>query len=264
MSSSNRLFIPGQSQVNTTPPPPITGYGHPRCYARSLNDCSRKISLEHYISKQALALWADSGEVITNYSVFPGQILSRLPIKILGAKILCERHNKALSGLDQVGGDFCRFIRNIPTRIKNVVINGFDLEKWMLKVFLGDSVIVQKQEKGIKNWQPPVELLNILFNSRSLGSNRGLYGFSLKNVSVPTEGVLTNYVSDKNSGEGVGILFKIEGLPLFFGIDVPPAILPNHYIQQFFHPAIIAIAEGDSVRELHTGWSDGVRLTLVN
>lgn len=253
LKPSQSVFIPGVPEVNCTPPPPVTNYSHPRCYARASNNCGHTISKEHYISQQVLELWAEDGVISTNMlGSFAGE-LSRLKLGDLGANILCKRHNEALSGLDDVGGTFGRFIRNVTPQLHDAVINGSDLERWFLKIFLGHSVLFYKQQRSIKSWQPSMALLKTLFDKRPLEKDCGLYGFSVQNVRRPGSGIALNYVSDKITLDGIGILFVIEGVPMLFGIN-PPTIPPNPHIEAHHHPACFSITENHATRKLFTGW----------
>lgn len=67
-------------------------------------------------------------------------------INSLTAKILCRRHNSALSPLDAVAGEFCRRLRtiyadcerkSISRRREVTLISGEALELWMLKAACG-------------------------------------------------------------------------------------------------------------------------------
>lgn len=261
MKTPRPLIIPGIPQIDTTPPPPVTNYSHPRCYARAFRDCSNTISNEHYISEQVLALWTVDGLISTNmYSTLPGKLIHLKP-NSLGSNILCDRHNAALSGLDDIGGEFCHFIKNIPPQTSKSVINGCDLERCLLKLFLGYSVLYYKQERGIKNWEPSLALLETLFMKRPFEKECGLYAFSIKNIRGSISGLGINYVIDNATNDGVGIIFTIEGIVMFFGVVPPQPINPNPHMQLHYHPAILAVTEDLVTRELHTGWLTDLKIT---
>jgi hypothetical protein len=105
------LGIDGQLRKHLkslNPPPPQTGFSHPRCYLSDTQDCSEEISQEHYVSRSVLEqigpkvkvagmLWLDDDQTLeTN-------------VDNLAAKILCKRHNEALSPLDQEAAFFSLF-----------------------------------------------------------------------------------------------------------------------------------------------------------
>src|SRR5262249_46589640 len=80
-------------------------FRHPACYARELGDCSTAISKEHYVSAVVLR-GVSLGEptvLVQNLSFQqPGTVESK-GISGLVAKVLCEKHNSALSGFDGAG-----------------------------------------------------------------------------------------------------------------------------------------------------------------
>lgn len=180
------------------------------------------------------------------------------PIKIdvLGSMVLCERHNASLSALDDVGGAFAGFIKNSPVHAGDSVINGCDLERWLLKLFLGHSVVSYRQQRRVKNWQPPVELLDALFNACPLEKNCGLYACAIEGVGRPPEFGLS-YATDRSTGEGIGVFVTIEGLMLFFAAHPPDSLVLGPNLQLHFHPASLVISERFSTRTMHTGWYRG-------
>ena len=95
-----------------TPPEPATGYAHPRCYLNSTNDCSTKISGEHFISKNALE--AMKGEIEFGGLPWkkPGETVT-YGISSLASNILCQRHNSAWSPLDTAAGRTFRILQEI-------------------------------------------------------------------------------------------------------------------------------------------------------
>ncbi|MBC9875974.1 hypothetical protein G8O24_01265 [Bradyrhizobium sp. INPA01-394B] len=127
-----------------SPPGPSTSYSHPRCYLNGTNDCSEKISAEHYFSKNLLEFLAEDGGGITMSGMpflKPGE-QRRLAVDNLVANILCKRHNEALSPLDQEAGAFFRGLKDTLSggKRRNPHIRLFDgtaIEAWMLKVACG-------------------------------------------------------------------------------------------------------------------------------
>src|SRR4051812_16050975 len=86
------------TRCDTQPHPPQTGHSHPSCYARSLMDCSKSISREHYVSEGVLKLLAEEKTLAA--SGFPwlreGEDRN-VSLKALTGKMLCDRHNSALA-----------------------------------------------------------------------------------------------------------------------------------------------------------------------
>jgi hypothetical protein len=127
----------------TRPPTPSTGYSHPRCYAGDLSDCSYTITREHYFSRNILSTMG-SGRV-SGFAWQSGET-KELDFASLTSKILCDRHNSALSPLDAEAGELFMALGEIDAALadaapaapsKDYSLNGADLERWLLKVLVG-------------------------------------------------------------------------------------------------------------------------------
>jgi hypothetical protein len=99
------LFV----RCDTTPSMPATGYAHPSCFARDIRDCSRAISREHYISRSVLDLFGGGGIAVSGMPWIPDGEQRRVSAASLTGRMLCERHNQALSSLDAVAARFLQF-----------------------------------------------------------------------------------------------------------------------------------------------------------
>jgi hypothetical protein len=127
------------------PPAPVTGFSHSRCYLGGTGDCSDQISREHYISRSVLqqlgsvlrlngAPWLAAGES------------REISVENLTAKILCDRHNEALSPLDAEAGHFFASLikalqdldrKTLSRRPVFHLVGGEMVELWLLKVACG-------------------------------------------------------------------------------------------------------------------------------
>jgi len=160
----------------TRAPVPQTDIRNGGCYASGLADCSADISREHYISHALLRLLSVEGRVTIDG--FPWQnaaAVSSVPPATLTGKILCSRHNSALSPLDAVAAMLFRRIDEFHHEIRDrkyenrfFLCNGHDIERWMLKTLCGAVVSGNAEMRsGQSNWRPPLEWVQILF-----GENR--------------------------------------------------------------------------------------------
>jgi hypothetical protein len=168
------------------PPTTETAFSHPQCYARALRDCSGQISREHYVSAVVLR-GVSLGEptvLVQNLSFQqPGTVESK-GISGLVAKVLCEKHNSALSGFDVAGNSLFAGMDGIDSTAGKAgvpaeafVVNGDHLERWMLKILCGGlySGTMPMPEGSMKGVCPPVVWLNVLFRGADLPPGQGLY-----------------------------------------------------------------------------------------
>jgi len=202
----------------------VTGYSHPGCYAKALNDCSPELTIEHYVSKSILDLLGDV-HVISNASWLASGAQSKpLPSSALGSKILCKRHNEMLSDVDARAKVFFEQIlwafsdTSVALPNRNVAVDGDALELWVLKaccgIFASGELLVQGRSA---EYSLPLEWLRILFQGVPWTRNTGLHIRHAK--ATPHRGFAIGPVfsSDNNELSGGGIEFC--GVELFVLLD---------------------------------------------
>jgi hypothetical protein len=137
---------PYKKIVDYKPAGEPTGYSHHACYMNWTNNCSAKISGEHFISETVLAILNPESLRIGGLAWIPVGETRDLPPQALRANVLCERHNSAWSQLDQMAGRFFRALREIYDDLTRRslsrkpiwhLFSGEELELWLLKSILG-------------------------------------------------------------------------------------------------------------------------------
>jgi hypothetical protein len=124
-----------------------TGFAHNGCYASIANDCSTKLSNEHWLSKGVL-LEAGDGQPLRFRGLSWQQAGSevQIPARRMGSNILCSRHNTALSRLDTTAVRVFRALRRYQRDLRTkpdphgdefFLASGEELERWLLKLFWG-------------------------------------------------------------------------------------------------------------------------------
>ena len=117
----------------TMPPPPTTGQSLQSCYASDMADCSTKLSREHCISESLMHYLNQSNNLTVSGASCLEDDQKILPPSALASKTMCDRHNAALSRLDNIAVRlFQAFDENGATRSGNQVLfhfNGHDLER---------------------------------------------------------------------------------------------------------------------------------------
>ena len=210
---------------NLVPTRPITNYRHPDCYASESQDCSEAISREHYISRAVLQQLGDGRSVPIGGMPWQDPNISSeyLALTALQSKILCERHNHALSPLDNFAGRFFRvvsFVSLAKNGTNNVVklFHGPDLERWLIKVICGGACSgnLRVRSGDMKAWKPDRNWLNILFRGAELKARRGLYyAPALERATGTSFSILAE------STIPAGIAFCFHGIPFLLVIDEP-------------------------------------------
>lgn len=165
--------------VNINPKGPKTGFKHLNCFASNDSNCSGKISREHIISQSVLRQLEHNNKI--NVAGLKWQTKDKfdsIPLSGLASKILCERHNNALSPLDTSIGKFFRALVEVErsfiegpkkTDIPEWVFSGDDLQRWMLKFLIGLTF------SG--NWEGNIkpECVDLLYGRHSWPHGWGFY-----------------------------------------------------------------------------------------
>jgi hypothetical protein len=177
--------VPRPREADTRPPGAKTGYGHSRCYARALSDCSESISAEHIVSKNILETMApDDFIYVTGLQwLKPGET-RRISIRSMASNVLCTRHNNALSGVDVAAGRLFRKVRDLEGALRIgdgtrrvALFAGIDLERWILKSLMGlaSARAARTSEGDALPWDPPAFWCRILFGEFGYPDTWGLY-----------------------------------------------------------------------------------------
>lgn len=149
-----------------------------KCWASSLCDCADGMSREHYVSDGIL-----DGESVTAFGLEWCRDEPRtISLKSAVAKILCAKHNSALSDLDGEAAKLSRFLvsevyrqPNVEARIK---INGRRLEKWALKTFFNLGCLRALHREQPNTIEPPDSLIRYLYCNTVVPDGIGLYHVS--------------------------------------------------------------------------------------
>jgi hypothetical protein len=245
-------------RVATSPAGPSTGYSNQKCYARLLNDCSTKISAEHFVSKSVLELvFSEDKEIIlSGASWMPQGESKRISIKNLRAKVLCDRHNEALSDLDEIGKKFFEFIRSDIVGNEFLMVNGDDLERWMLKVLCG-YLASGGGPHNRGDWQPPEQWLQILFGSDTVPNGSGLYIVRGKDITTSNYQIGVFPAESDLPGVFNGLAFIIGGFHFLFFMgpphrDIPLRIFKSGW-QMRYRPECLLIITQSGQHEVHFG-----------
>jgi hypothetical protein len=148
------------------------------CWASSLGDCAAGISGEHYISRGIFEA--------KSVTVKGLPWCREKPIEIgLGsavAKILCEKHNSALSNFDTEAATLSRFLEhNVldnPLIETSISLDGRHIEKWALKTFLNLGYMRALHPGQEQNLIPPNYLVEHIYRGTPIPEGAGLYFIS--------------------------------------------------------------------------------------
>lgn len=147
----------------------------PGCYAAVLGDCDgRPLSREHYISEKLLKRFPKTF-TIEGLSWTDGP--RNVSPNALTGKVLCARHNSALSPLDTMIGDFFDVLAGAHAGrdVGAHAFYGADLERWTIKVLLGLIVSGNFFGKEGQKTAVPERYVRILFGEEDLPEGCGFF-----------------------------------------------------------------------------------------
>lgn len=246
------------AQINTIPPAPKTGYSHPKCYARSLHDCSTKISREHFISSSILKLFPTKTLTISGTRWLQDGKSQEFTAKGLASNILCQRHNAALSGLDDIAQKFFKVIFGRSKHQWVAVIRGYEIERWMLKLLCGIGFSGNLMNNGIP--LPPVEphpdFLRTLFYAQPIPEGFGLACILEEQDSILSNRIMWRPLIHELAGlMGCEFYFSFMRLVLFIQGPIESiAYIKGTQNGLIYHPSVIVVKQGKEHREVHLGW----------
>jgi hypothetical protein len=158
-------------------------FANPKCYAKCLNDCSPKMSGEHYFTYDILRkITKDPRGVFLRGVPWQPEGIWLQPESVT-ANILCERHNRALSPLDGFASALDDELHRILTAAErhqrvstSIRFYGPNLERWLMKTLCGLACARPKQAfPDPSNAVIPDYWVRYLFSEFDLQPPAGLY-----------------------------------------------------------------------------------------
>lgn len=265
-NSGKKIIDCCYSKIVTTPPSSRTGYSHSKCYAKSLCDCSKTISREHYVSRSLLDLFEGDLFQASGFSWIHDSGNKLLSKKALSSNILCQRHNTALSGLDTLAKKYFRFVLGKTPNQSVMIVRGSELERWMLKIYCGviASGTIKCQGVPLPKILPSRELLDILFYRKEMPPRRGLI-FELKKTTPSQHGLISWSPLLHDSFKGpIGFMIQLEffTMILAFGMVSDYDKETERSRGHRYHPESLGIEDNHGYREVHFGWPSGSHIRI--
>lgn len=235
----------------TAPPGALSGHAHPQCFARTTNNCSDDLSKEHFISAGILRQLNTNGGLAVAGApwLLPGES-RRVPPAALSARVLCKRHNEALSPLDQVAVDLFMFLERLfdVTRLRSKerltkLISGTGLELWALKALCGfcaSGNAVDKNGRVISGWTPPSDWIAVLEQRLVLPDGVGLHFHGPQGETFTTSANATLAPAHDLEGSPVGIILSIRGYEFVLAMGKPTTTEGTKLEGSHYHPGHIA------------------------
>jgi hypothetical protein len=207
-------------------------------------DCGGGLSREHYVSRGLI----DGAELRVRGMPWQKEEVARFSPDSLVARILCRRHNSALSTLDTHAIRFFLAVevglrhaqrRSLSRKSRFFMTSGDGLELWAMKTLAGlhaSEIDFKTPEHRFRDFELP---MGRIVEELSSPNPR-----SLMTLSIPTtqdaheerlgrRAVSIGPIIDGESGQLSGLLVRMHGLALVFNIDLPAeGTLPENEVAQ--------------------------------
>ena len=223
-----------------------------KCWAAPLGDCD-KLSREHIISQSIFSHGCGCPLIIEGNHRAPSGLLAE---SSLAAKILCRKHNSALSPLDAEAGRLSEILLNSAKgqEIGRPELSGSLIERWALKTLINGLAAGWSDRR---KWLPHESIVRSIFGQASLPRGCGLYSVDgdSKDLPNPQDAQVTPYWAMRSETDKhlVGGQVRVHGLRLFVAThdsvvpqivgqpENPPRVFENDEIRFVYRPAFISV-----------------------
>ena len=238
------------------------------CWASLLGDCADGTSREHYISDGMF-----DGQSVTAMGLpWCRDEPVTIGIRSAVAKILCGRHNSALSNFDSEAAKLSRFLTtNVldePLAHSITTLDGRRIEKWALKTFINLGYLRGLHREQPNRLEPPPHLVRYIFRNAAVPDGVGLYFVTSKITNEDFgPGLWWNAIQHpQRRHEIFGMVVTFFGLR--FVISIPPFRAETQIAglgvvngfdysnaQIIYRPQGIALKSGTAgLKEIHLEW----------
>jgi hypothetical protein len=251
------------------PPGPVTGFSHPSCYLNGTCNCSEQISREHYISRSVLQQLGTALR-ITGAPWLPAGESKEISIENLTAKILCDRHNEALSPLDAEAG---HFFSSLITALRDLdrktlsrrpvfhLVGGEALELWLLKVACGVFYAIGSIDRArlAKAFTIDMAKVQRAFFEGQWDVNAGLHMASAIGSSVQISGDINLApLLDLQRSSFCGVIVTLLGFRMELIFDTTTAN-PGPWANLLHRPTELVLKKPSRLHSIIMTWPPGAR-----
>lgn len=189
-----------------------------QCALANHPPCSSKITGEHFISRSVLKQISETN-VVRVVGLPWAKEMKRVGIEALTANILCDHHNSILSPLDTIAGLFFEAMKSAYGIVEGTIsksaqfsFNGFEIEKWFLKVCFGlwEGNLIDNGGRNVHGPSPSI-WSDILLDKCEFPAKWGLYLQDSSDYEFIDSNSLAISVNSLLTGEITGVSFTLAG-----------------------------------------------------
>jgi hypothetical protein len=265
--------VPRINVPNLVPTGLFTGHSNEHCYLKSTQNCSTKTSKEHFISRSVLQQLGEPLQWIGLPWEKPGVDI-KYGLSSLSSHILCDRHNSALSPLDELASNAFKAIRSssdelnvrsLARRNKWFLISGEALELWAFKTICGlfhASVAARNKQSLNKAYSINVSRFEKAVFQRYVDADCGLYVTPNTGQRTPLVCAPLSVEQDKRV---IGVRIGLAALE--FDVILDPTGVNVDYLNRnfFYRPWLINMSSQKRTHTMVLSWpSNPLGSRIVN
>ncbi len=255
---------PSMAVGSLMPPGPLSEEAREGCYLASSQNCGGGLSREHYISRALI----DQRDVFVRGMPWQKAEVQRLSPDNLTAKILCRRHNSALSPLDAHAQRLFLGIeeashhasrRSLSRKPQFFMTSGDAVELWAMKTLAGlyaSKIDFETPGYKFRDFAIPMDAI-----ARELTSERPN---SLVRMIVPLgeeehearlgrRAVSIGPIVDGESDKLLGLLIRLHGFAFHFYIN---PVVRDEAANEITRPDIIDFIGPARTSRIYLSWRD--------
>lgn len=245
------------------PPGPPTGATQAGCYMAETANCGEGLSREHYISRGLI----DAPEVKVRGMPWQREEVEHYAPDNLTARMLCRRHNSALSPLDAHAKRFFLALeaglqhaqrRSLSRRTAFYITSGEALELWAMKTLAGlyaSGIEFRTQDHRFRDFEPPMARIVAELSAdrpRSLMTLGLPLAQDAHEERVGRRAVSIGPIIDDEAGQLTGLLVRLHGIALYFHIDLHVTGRDDGI--QILRPDMIDLIGPERTSRLYLSW----------
>lgn len=254
------------------PPTPVTGASQNGCYMAATADCGGGLSREHYISRGLI----DSLKVKVRGLPWQREEVAHYSPDNLVARILCRRHNSAMSPLDAHAIRFFLALeeglwharrRSLSSRSRFFMASGDGLELWAMKTLASlyaSQIDFTTPNHRFRDFEPPMDRIVTELSSYSPRSFMTLslpITLDAHEERVGRRAVSIGPIVEEESRRLSGLLVRMHGIALVFNIDrSAEEALP---VAEITRPDMIDLIGKERTSRIFLSWQEHRREGMI-
>lgn len=236
-----------------------------KCYMRELGSCQGPISGEHLFTHSIMLLLKGTGDFsISGVPWLPAGETKILSTKKLVAKCLCQKHNSAISPLDDAALQFFSVLKSGLDRAAKAdfIVSGHDIERWLLKTIkalASSNNLARGGEQLPGSFAKDIPVLDLLDDPQAWPEGAGLYCPMITGETAENQNRFQLQPYTKRNNEIVGLAANILGLTFVLMLQPPDFAEVPQLKTARYRPGQISISYPSSRSRIQISWDDDRR-----